>query len=91
MHVVSVQYFDYFLSLFLLCELGIFWYEMLSKAAFTWIQLAYVSEFAYMHILHTGAKVFFTLHSHGFMEAGVSLSKIGNCCLKINTLQISLK
>ena len=32
-------------------------------------------------ILHKCAKVFFTLHSHGFMEARVILSKIGNCSL----------
>ena len=33
------------------------------------------------HNLHTCAKVYFTLHSHGFMEARVFLSKIGNCSL----------
>ena len=34
-----------------------------------------------MQILHMCAKVFFTLHLHGFMEARVFLSKIGNCSL----------
>ena len=34
-----------------------------------------------MQILHPCAKLFFTLHSHGFMEARVFLSKIGNCRL----------
>ena len=31
MHVVWVQYFEYFFSLFLLCELSLFLHEMLSK------------------------------------------------------------
>ena len=41
-----------------------------------------MTEFAYASkFLHTCAKVFFTLHSHGFMEARAFLSKLGNCNL----------
>ena len=43
--------------------------QEVTKAAFTWTQFAYVSKFAYMQILQTYTKVFFTLHPHGFMEA----------------------
>ena len=45
-------------------------------------QICIYANFAYMQIFHTCVKVFFTLHSHGFMEARVFLSKLGNCSLK---------
>ena len=67
--------------IFLFLPFRVFYLSCSLLAAFTWTQFAYVSKSAYMQILHTCAKVFCTLHSHGLMEARVFLSKIGKCSL----------
>ena len=49
---------------------------IVSKACVTW------TRYACKQILHTWAKVFFTLLSHGILETKVTLPEIGNYCLR---------